>query len=219
MIVTVLCLLLAPAFAEQTADMDTVKALTATLDSLYTSISSSLSDSTVTMPSTSVSIDEETRLPKRVSFFLADPHDYMTALSNATIPSSQNLIQNLMNMIIRPQADPVLLEVRSYLSSRSYRQGDYILSGSVNFFYPENMTLQDLAAVWRGNETDTQPLRVTVSLTMFGSALGQDISITGTFEIRDTSDGLLSFSSIGTYTINESSYTDGFFQLDINGGN
>lgn len=185
------------------------KTVSAVADCFTAALVSSYSPLKVSVPSTVVSIDMETKLPQRVAFFLADPADYVSTVNSAVNLTSQGFFSNITGLLSKTTSDPLLSAVFFSMSLKDYKPSDYLISGFIAVSYPEGFSIDSVKKALREKDISSQSLGLTISLTVFGNSLSESVSIDGTFTINSDSNGLITIIPSGTYVINGTEYSGG----------
>ena len=180
-------------------------------DCLVAALVSEYSKLDITLPSTTVSIDVETRLPQRVAFFLADPADYVSTLNSAVNGSTSNILATIINLLKKTVSDPVLSAVYLGLEGKQYSNSDYILMGSVSFSYPEDATLKTIFGHAAKRTPSKEGIGLTVDLEILGNKLPDTLDISGTFSISINENKNIVIAPTGIYKINNVSLEGGQF--------
>ncbi|MCF0261421.1 MAG: hypothetical protein HUK23_00745 [Sphaerochaetaceae bacterium] len=188
------------------------KALTVITDCISASLVTSCTDSPISLPCNNVQINTDTKLPQRIAFFLADPSEYVTALSPNGEPS-KGFFSNLIAMLNSSVQDPLVTAVYIVMSTRGYAPHDYLLSGSISFKYPEGATLQDVLSVWTTREPTNETIDMIVEMNVNGVSLERPLSVAGLFKMGVDETGDIVINSVGVYNINGLAYQGGEFRL------
>lgn len=187
------------------------QAITVIMDCLSASLVTSCTNSNIKLPNCTVSISQTSNLPLRIAYFLADPAEYCEALSpaNETTGFFSTFFAFLSNSIQDPLASAVYL----IMNSRDYSNGDFLLSGSINFSYPEDVTLDDVIAVWTTRVNTNQSIGMTVDIGLYGEKMNRPLTLSGNFVISVNDEGEIVVSSVGDYTINNYQFHGGQFKF------
>ncbi len=185
--------------------------LTVVMDCVSASLVTECTDSDVVLPCSNVSMDLESRLPKRIAYFLADPSEYVTAL--APPETSGGFFSALMSLLNSATENPLVSAVYVVMSTREYSAGDFLLSGSIAFDYPEGVTLEDVLDIWTTREPTTRHITMDVDIQVFGNGVPRPLKIKGQFAMYVDTQGDIVVQSIGVYSINEYSYQGGSFRM------
>ncbi len=186
-------------------------ALTVIMDCLSASIVTSCTDSNITLPNCTVSIGQTTGLPLRVAFFLADPAEYLVALA----PSSEgsNFLSTLFSFLNNAIKDPLISAVYMSMASRGYSNGDYLLSGSITFSYPNEVSFDDVFQVWTSRVNTGNSIEMTVEMGLYGLKMERPLYINGVFNMSVDDDGDIVVQSVGEYRINTFYFVNGEFKF------
>ena len=108
------------AVSEETppTDEEVSAALNVMLDCVSASLVTSCTDSGITLPCSSVSIEKESRLPLRIAYFLADPSEYVKAM--APPESSGGFFAALMSLLNNVTENPLVSAVYVVMATREY---------------------------------------------------------------------------------------------------
>ena len=202
-------------YAEETEAPPTAEevsiSLTVIMDCISASLVTSCTDSDITLPCSSVSLDYRTQLPQRIAYFLADPAEFTDAL--APSDSGYGFFAVLMSLLNTAVEDPLVSAVYVAMSARDYQTGGYLLSGSITFEYPEGATLDDLLAIWSSREDTGQSIAMNVDMQVFGADMVRPLSISGHFDMSVAETGDIVVRSDGIYLINGLHYQNGEFRM------
>jgi hypothetical protein len=185
------------------------QALTVIMDCLSASLVTSCTNSSIKLPNSTVSISQTSNLPLRIAYFLADPAEYCKALTPAT--EGSGLLSTFLAFLNNTIQDPLLSTVYVVMSSRDYENGDYLISGSINFTYPEGATLNDVIAVWATRVNTDQSIGMNVDIGVYGEKMERPLTLAGNFVMSVNEEGQVEVSSVGEYTINGYRYQGGQF--------
>lgn len=185
------------------------QALTVIMDCLSASLVTSCTNSSIKLPNSTVSISQTSNLPLRIAYFLADPAEYCKALTPAT--EGSGLLSTFLAFLNNTIQDPLLSTVYVVMSSRDYENGDYLISGSINFTYPEGATLNDVIAVWATRVNTDQSIGMNVDIGVYGEKMERPLTLAGNFVMSVNEEGQVVVSSVGEYTINGYRYQGGQF--------
>ena len=185
------------------------QALTVIMDCLSASLVTSCTNSSLKLPNSTVSISQTSNLPLRIAYFLADPAEYCKALTPAT--EGSGLLSTFLAFLNNTIQDPLLSTVYVVMSSRDYENGDYLISGSINFTYPEGATLNDVIAVWATRVNTDQSIGMNVDIGVYGEKMERPLTLAGNFVMSVNEEGQVEVSSVGEYTINGYRYQGGQF--------
>lgn len=185
--------------------------LTVIMDCLSASLVTSCTDSNINLSCSNVSMNYETNLPIRIAYFLADPSEYVTALA----PNSQGegFFAALLALLNNAVEDPLVSAVYIAMSTRGYQLGDYLLTGSISFSYPDGVTLDDVLNIWASREFTDQKIGLNVEMSLYGSKLLRPLSVSGNFDMGIDREGDIVVNAVDIYKINEYSYSVGTFRF------
>jgi len=99
------------------------------------------------------------------------------------------------------------------MSTREYAPGDFLLSGSIAFDYPEGVSLEDVLDIWTTRVPTTQHITMDVDIQVFGNGVPRPLKMKGLFAMYVDTQGDIVVESIGVYSINEYSYQGGSFRM------
>lgn len=187
------------------------QALTVIMDCLSASLVTTCTNSSIKLPNCTVSVSQTSRLPLRIAYFLADPSEYCDALMPAS--EGNNFLSSFLFFLDKTIADPLVSAVYVVMSSRGYASGDYLLSGSINFTYPEGATLDDVIAVWTTRENINQSIEMAVDIGVYGEKMERPLTVSGTFLMSVNEAGEIVVASVGEYTINTYRFQGGEFRF------
>lgn len=183
-----------PAYEEMTKVLDVIT------DCFSTTIASIYSSYPVVLPSCSVSMDTQSNLPARVSYFLADPYQFQASLKNASAIQG-NLINTIIALLQNQEKDPLISASYMNLVSKNYQQSQFYLSGYIIFGYPGNTTLENLSSLLLSREYSGSSVELNLSLNVI-QANRPPISVSGIFEMTLKEDGKISVSPLNSYLLN-----------------
>lgn len=186
-------------------------ALTVIMDCLSASIVTSCTDSKIKLPNCTVSVGQDSKLPRRVAYFLADPSEYVEALAPAS--EGGNFLSTLLSFLNNAMEDPLVSSVYLVMASRGYVGGDYLLSGSISFSYPDGVTFDDVMEVWTSRRDTGQSIDMTVEMGVYGVAMARPLNVAGVFTMGVDDEGDIVVRSVGEYTINSYSFVNGEFRF------
>jgi len=201
------------AVSEETppTDEEVSAALNVMLDCVSASLVTSCTDSGITLPCSSVSIEKESRLPLRIAYFLADPSEYVKAM--APSESSGGFFAALMSLLNNVTENPLVSAVYVVMATREYIPGGSLVNGSISFGYPEGATLDDVLAIWSTRAYTDQSIKLRVDMTVIGTSFARPLSLYGLFEMSVDRNGDIVVKSIDVYTINGYGYQNGEFRM------
>ncbi len=187
------------------------QALTVIMDCLSASLVTSCTDSNITLPNCTVSISQSSNLPLRIAYFLADPYEYCEALTPAS--EGGGIFSSFLTFLNKTMKDPLVSAVYLVLSTRNYSSGDYLLSGSINFTYPEGATLSDVINVWTTRMNTGQSIEMSVDIGLYGEKMTSPLLVSGNFMMSVNDSGEIVVASVGEYTINSYRFQGGEFRF------
>ena len=187
------------------------QALTVIMDCLSASLVTSCTDSKITLPNCTVSVSQTSKLPLRIAYFLADPYEYLEALTPAS--EGNGIFSSFFAFLNNTIEDPLVSAVYLVMSSRGYNSGDYLLSGSINFTYPEGATLEDVIDVWSSRENTGQSIEMLVDIGLYGNKMTNPLLVSGNFVMSVNDAGEIVVASVGEYTINNYRFQGGEFRF------
>lgn len=190
---------------------DLEKSLTAVMDCISASLVTECTDSNISLPCSSVSMEGESRLPLRIAYFLADPAEFVLAMS--PVDTSGGLFSALKSLLNSVTKNTLVSAVYLALATRNYKVGDFLLSGSIAFQYPDGVDLQDILAVWSSRKGTGESIGLTVDMNVFGKGVENPISLVGQFDMFVDQFGSIVIRSVDTYTINGLPYRGGEFKM------
>lgn len=187
------------------------QALTVIMDCLSASLVTSCTNSNIKLPNCTVSMSQASNLPLRIAYFLADPAEYCAALTPAY--EGNSLLSTFLAFLSNSMEDPLVSAVYVVMSSRGYSNGDYLLSGSITFSYPEGVTLDDVIDVWTTRVNTNQSIGMTVDIGLYGGKMSRPLTVSGNFVMSVNDEGEVVVSSVGAYTINNYQFQGGQFKF------
>lgn len=185
------------------------QALTVIMDCVSASLVTECTATGIELPCSNVLMDSSTNLPKRISYFLADPSEYVNAL--APKESGGGLFASIAMLINGAVENPMASAVYMALASRGYEPYGYFLSGYISFSYTDGVTLDDVLDMWAGHEEPAVRITMGVDMNVYGASMARPISLNGTFEMHVGQEREIVVSSIGVYSINGYGYKNGEF--------
>lgn len=191
--------------------VDVNNSLMVILDCISASLVTECTDTTIKLPCSNVSMDQEVLLPKRIAYFLADPYEFANALSPAD--SSAGFFSSFLSVLNTATENPMVSAVYVAMTTRDYRQGDFLLSGSIVFKYPEGSTLEDILNIWSAREDFGKSINMSLDMNVYGRKLTEPISLSGEFDMSIDKSGTILIKSADTYTINGYAYLGGEFLM------
>ena len=178
------------------------KAMETIIDCVSSAFVSEYSTTRVTLPCTSIVMDQELDLPQRISFFLADPADFVQEMSKYTT-SNGNVLVSILSIFNKTSSDPFLSAMYLLLTSKGYEQNEYLINGSIAFKYLQGTTIEQLSDIWISRKADPEEvLPINMNLVVYGKGLVQPVSISGSFMVFIDEQGLINIKP------------DDFFLLD-----
>ncbi len=171
------------------------KAITVLTDCLSSAFVTSSSKKALDLPSTSVALDEEKRLPSRISFFIADPHDIMISMGKAHNSS-------FFAMVSKAATDPITTAVYLSLVSRDYEPNDYLVNGSVLFNYPESLSLQSLYNLGLKKQIESEEIVLDIDISIYGQKVKKPVSLYGKVSIFVDSENKIVIEPNEDFTVN-----------------
>ena len=208
-------LLISSLFAEETelppTDAEVLDSLTVIMDCVSASLVTECTDSDIDLPCSNVSMNQGSKLPRRIAYFLADPSEYVDKLS----PSDSNggFFAALLSLLNSATENPLVSAVYVAMSTRGYREGDFLLSGYISFTYPEGADLDQVLAIWSSRENTGQSIGLSVDMQVYGSKLSRPMYLTGDFSLSVDDTGDIVISSVNVYRINGYAYQGGEFRM------
>ena len=190
---------------------DIEESLTVIMDCVSASLVTECTDTTIKLPCSNVSMDSMVHLPKRITYFLADPAEFKNAMSPSD--SSTSFFASFLSVLNTAIENPMVSAVYLAMSTRGYHQGDYYLSGSITFEYPEGLTLEDILTIWSIKEETDKKIKMVVDMNLYSRKLANPVSISGSFDMSVDKNGSLLVKSADTYTINGYAYKGGEFRM------
>ena len=185
------------------------QALTVIMDCLSASLVTTCTNSKITLPNCTVSVSQTSNLPLRIAYFLADPYEYCEALTPAS--EGSGLFSTFLTFLNKTIKDPLVSAVYIVMSSRGYSSGDYLLSGSIDFTYPEGATLDDVINVWTTRVNTGQSIGMTVDIGLYGEKMERPLLVSGNFVLKVNDSGEIVVASVGEYSINSYRFQGGEF--------
>lgn len=192
-------------------DEEVLDSLTVIMDCVSASLVTECTETDISLPCSNVSIIQESNLPARIAYFLADPYEYERKL--APSESGGGFFAALLSLLNGAVENPLVSAVYVAMSTRDYRQGDFLLSGSISFTYPEGADLNQLLAIWSSRENTGQSIGLSVDMQVYGSRLTRPMYLNGDFSLAVDDRGDIVISSLGIYRINGYAYQGGVFRM------
>lgn len=187
------------------------KALTVIMDCISASLVTECSDSPISLSCSNVQMDHETNLPRRIAYFLADPAEYVSALTPKS--DSSGFFAAFFALLSNTVEDPLVSAVYLAMSTRGYHQGGYLLSGSISFTYPDGATLDDVLEIWSTRYGTKEGIMMAVDMQLYGSELTRPLVINGNFRMGLSDRGDIVVNAVDIYTINGIGYIGGEFRF------
>ncbi len=185
--------------------------LTVIMDCVSASLVTSCTDSGIALPCSNVAMDMESRLPSRISYFLADPYEYQMALEPRD--SGGGFFSALWSLLNSATDNPLTSAVYIAMATRGYGPSKFLLSGYISFEYPEGVTLEDVLAIWSSREDTGDSIKLTVDMQLYGDAVIKPLYVTGQFAMSVDEEGDIVIDPVGTYNINSYTYQGGQFRM------
>lgn len=187
------------------------KALTVIMDCISASLVTECTDSPISLSCSNVQMDHETNLPRRIAYFLADPAEYVSALTPKS--DSSGFFAAFFALLSNTVEDPLVSAVYLAMSTRGYHQGGYLLSGSISFTYPDGATLDDVLEIWSTRYGTKEGIMMAVDMQLYGSELTRPLVINGNFRMGLSDRGDIVVNAVDIYTINGIGYIGGEFRF------
>ncbi len=191
--------------------VDVNNSLMVILDCVSASLVTECTDTTIKLPCSNVSMDPNAHLPKRIAYFLADPSEFVNALSPSD--SNNGFFSSFLSVLNTATENPMVSAVYVAMTTRDYRQGDFLLSGSIVFKYPEGATMEDILNIWSAREDLGKSINMSLDMKVYGKKLSEPISLSGDFDMSIDKSGTILVKSADTYTINGYAYLGGEFLM------
>ena len=203
--------LYADELVEKPSTGDVNNSLMVILDCISASLVTECTDTTIKLPCSNVSMDPDVRLPKRIAYFLADPYEFVNALSPAD--SQNGFFSSFLSVLNTATENPMVSAVYVAMTTRDYHQGDFLLSGSIVFEYPEGATIEEVLNLWSAKEDNGKEINMSLDMKVYGKKLTEPISLSGDFDMSIDKSGTILIKSADTYTINGYAYLGGEFKM------
>lgn len=207
----VVSLFVCPLFADLSSETVT-QALNAFLDCVSAEIVCNYSKVPFSMPSSSLSVYPETQLPARISFFLADPAEFVEAIQTK-VKGEGSFLSNLWSFLNKSEEDPFVTALYLALSTKEYKDSDYIINGSINFAYPDSTSIATLTSIWVDRVPTDGAIEMDVEISVLGKKLSSPLLVSGNFEIYVNNERKIEVSSVDEYTLNGVTYSGGVFHF------
>lgn len=208
-------LLLSCLYAEETelppTDAEILDSLTVIMDCVSASLVTECTDSDIDLPCSNVSMNQGSMLPRRIAYFLADPSEYVDKLAPAD--SGGGFFAALLSLLNSATENPLVSAVYVAMSTRDYKEGDFLLSGYISFEYPEGADLDQVLAIWSSRENTGQSIGLSVDMQVYGSKLSRPMYLSGDFSLSVDDTGDIVISSVNVYRINGYAYQGGEFRM------
>ncbi len=147
----------------------------------------------------------------RVAFFLADPAEYLTALAPSV--EGSNFLSTFFSFLNNAIKDPLITAVYMAMYSRDYSNGDYLLSGSITFSYPNDVSFDDVFQVWTSRTNTGYSIEMTVEMGLYGLKMTRPLYLSGVFTMSVNDEGDIVVQSVGEYRINNFYFVNGEFKF------
>ena len=185
--------------------------LTVIMDCVSASLVTECTETDIELPCSIVSMDNGSMLPRRIAYFLADPSEYERKLA----PSDSNggFFAALLSLLNGAVENPLVSAVYVAMSTRGYREGDFLLSGYISFSYPDGTDLDQILDIWSSRKSTGESIGLSVDMQVYGSRLTRPMYLNGDFNLAVDDDGDIVISSLGVYRINGYAYQGGEFRM------
>ena len=208
-------LLLSCLFAEETelppTDEEVLDSLTVIMDCVSASLVTECTDTDIKLPCSIVSMVSGSQLPRRIAYFLADPSEYERKLAPAE--ANGGFFAALLSLLNGVTENPFVSAVYVAMSTRDYREGDFLLSGYISFSYPDGTDLDQILGIWSSRENTGKSIGLSVDMQVYGSKLTRPMYLNGDFSLAVDDKGDIVISSLGDYRINGYAYHGGEFRM------
>ena len=208
-------LLIACLFAEDAelppTDEEVLDSLTVIMDCVSASLVTECTETDIELPCSIVSMVNGSMLPGRIAYFLADPSEYTDMLAPAE--AGGGFFAALLSLLNGVTENPLVSAVYVAMSTRGYREGDFLLSGYISFSYPDGADLDQLLDIWSSRNNTGQSIGLSVDMQVYGSRLTRPIYLNGDFSLSVDDYGDIVISSLGVYRINGYAYQGGEFRM------
>ena len=174
-------------------------------DCINASLASEYSPVNISLPSITMSVDGVTRLPLRLSFFLADPVDIRQAIA-VSVSSRQRFLSNLFSVEVTVSQDGYLFDIGEIMSTREYRFSDYLLTGSVDFYFPQDMDVESFVRILRTRSHTDDFMKVELNLGIYEAKDQLSIFVEGAFLVSVDTEGTLVVACEDGYKVNGFAY-------------
>lgn len=217
-IAALICIFISPILSAEDmqapSNEEFATALTVIMDCVSASLVTECTDSGIVLPCSSIQIEGSTNLPKRLAYFLADPAEFMVSLT-PKVEGTNKFLASVFSFLTSSAENPLVSAVYIAMSLRGYREGDFLLSGSITFDYPKGATLDGIIDVWSQRVGSCESILMNVDMQVYGNALGRPMTVCGEFEMHlsESGEGDIVISSIGAYTINGIAFVGGEFRF------
>lgn len=212
-VLVTLVLLISPLFSLESQDLsdDISNALNAFLDCVSAAVVTSFSETDFVVPSTVTTVYEDSGLPARISFFLADPAEITQNMEDKLKGDSHDFFASLLSLFSKSVEDPYLTAVYLALATRNYKESEYIINGWIGFSYPEEITVDDILSIWKDRNKSDGSIALDISMTVFGTKFAQPVSVVGKFNLSVNDKKQIEIKSVDTYMINDDTYINGIY--------
>ncbi|MDT3389344.1 MAG: hypothetical protein LIR25_01925 [bacterium] len=192
-------------------DEEVLDSLTVIMDCVSASLVTECTETDIDLPCSIVSMVQGSLLPRRIAYFLADPSEYEHMLA----PSDSNggFFAALLSLLNGATENPLVSAVYVAMSTRGYREGDFLLSGYISFSYPDDTDLDQILGIWSSRENTGRSIGLSVDMQVYGSKLTRPIYLNGDFSLAVDDEGDIVISSLGVYRINGYAYQGGEFRM------
>ena len=208
-------MLIACLFAEDAelppTDEEVLDSLTVIMDCVSASLVTECTETDIELPCSIVSMVNGSMLPGRIAYFLADPSEYTDMLAPAE--AGGGFFAALLSLLNGVTENPLVSAVYVAMSTRGYREGDFLLSGYISFSYPDGADLDQLLDIWSSRNNTGQSIGLSVDMQVYGSRLTRPIYLNGDFSLAVDDYGDIVISSLGVYRINGYAYQGGEFRM------
>ncbi|MBO4393256.1 MAG: hypothetical protein J5800_02825 [Spirochaetales bacterium] len=181
------------------------------MDCISASLVTECTDSSIKLPCCNVSMDPSVHMPKRIAYFLADPSEFVEALSPAE--GYKGFLASFLSVLNSATENQLVSAVYVAMATREYSPGDYLLSGSISFEYPEGATLNEVLSIWSSREDTGKSIDMTVDMKVYGKGLSSPIALSGNFNMSVDKGGSIIVKSADTYMINGYAFRGGEFRM------
>lgn len=185
-------------------DNELLKGIDVIFDCISTSLLGKYVCYDMALPSSSVAFDSKTGLPQRISYFLADPFDFLIVLNDY----ASTLYPGFRNQLFQM--------VRNRMLDKNYYSSGYSLTGTVVILYPDKTDILTLLRLFDkssdGKENDSENcVKLCLDINLSGAEMKKPLSISGIFNLYADADGLF-ITAADDYEVNHMSYKEGTFR-------